>query len=212
MKHTLVHEEIKNGAFAGGMTRFTAASAEEGLEYYEATLKAPLAHRIKEQRAESMRLFDDLRKSIDESHAIAGDDPTAILAPERAMELKKLYATPDEQRVLKIGWPNIWKVHLYQHKNHEGKKYTLNCAWTDFPYDVSLVDNHFNDIASSIDTGKFVLVTICAEHTWFRGEWWWFFVDDKNFANNGCNDRISSIAATAVSIPSLVRLLAALVG
>ena len=212
MTHTLIHEEIADGKFAGGKKIVTLDSVDKVLKYYEDTLKKPLAQRVKQQRVESLRLFDQLRRELDQGDTTKSVDADKILSPERTAEFKKLYSTPDDQKVLKISWPNIWKVYLYEHVNYGGRRYTLNCGWTDFPYDTSLVDNNFNDIGSSVDTGKLVLVTICAQHTWFRGNWWWFFTDDKDFTNNGCNDRISSIAATAVSIPSLVQLLCMLAG
>jgi len=211
MIHKIIHEEIENGKFVGGdISAKEFTSVDSALEYYEKNLKTPLSQRIKQQRNKSFQLFNQLIAGVEKEEAFKSDDANQILSPERTAEFNNLYSNPDEQQVLELGWPNIWKVHLYEHPNFNGGRYTLNCKWTSFPYEANLANHNFNDKASSIDTGKLVLVTICAEHTWFRGNWFWFFKDDKNLTNNGCNDCISSIAATSLDVMSLVSLLKSL--
>jgi hypothetical protein len=207
MTHTIIHDEISRGSFTKGTKLVTVKSMADALEYYKERLMEPMSKRIKEQRQQLLEM--PKRASRDFTESIVGsDDPKVLLSPQACEASFRLRPKARGTAKTRGFWPNIWKTHWYQHANFKGTKVSLNCTGSCVDYRTSL--GSFNDQASSVDTGKLVILSIGCEHTWFRGNWWWFFVDDKDFSNNGCNDKISSVAATGLSVPALISLLKAL--
>lgn len=210
MGHTLIHDEVINGEFSESTHVARLETLEQALNYYESQLVKPLALRTRKSHLEALGYLRGAGHHLpdfDEPQDYGG-----VLHPDSLKKFRGTVSTGSRDVALKIKWPNLWKVHFYKNKNFGGNKVSLDCKWTDFSMDSTLVDNSFNDTISSIDVGKFVICAIASRDVNFGGDWWWFFKDDKNLVNNGCNDQISAIAATGFSIPTMISALQAITG
>jgi hypothetical protein len=215
MKHIVFHEEIENGMFVGGEKSVTLKSVEDVMKYYEKNLKIAVAQRVKKNRTDVSREFEQKKKEYHLDEILKIEDINKIMAPDLSRDFKKRITLGGAGGTGGAGgnipcsnWITThWETDLYEKPHYKGRKYTIGCFWNDVNYDPSLVDNNFNDITSSVDTGKFVILTICCQHIWFGGDWYWFWTDKGDLRNRGCDDCISSVGVTGVSPWSLIRLL-----
>jgi len=221
MTHTIIHNKIVGGKFVDGTEVVVLKSVEEATNYYESKLKQPLARRIRDNRLALLTSFKKMADDAAKSEMVVGDDPDKLLSVVNMHSFRDLATmqesdkedTPSKKGLtIRLSWPNIWKAHFYQFKNFKGRKVSLDLQWKDYDLDKDLTNNDFNDRTSSIDTGKLVPLTIGARDTYFRGDRWYFYVDDKNLANNGCDNCFSSIAATGLSLTRILQILAAIAG
>lgn len=110
---------------------------------------------------------------------------------------------------------SVWCTRFYSRPNYDGDSFKMCNIYEDVNIDWKLSNNDpsWNDRITSIKVGTGIMCVLCAEHTYFRGEWLWLIggqspskkdLRNVNIPGPGSwNNKISSIATGTVS-PLLV--------